>query len=145
MDIFNTEYTQSEGARNGVPEANLQKDRDVAQSQRDNFRAAHRAGVRMVFGTDAGVMPHATAAGQFRYMVQYGMTPLEAIQAATRNAAQALAREADVGAIAVGRYADIVAVDGDPLADVRQLESVDVVIKGGEVVSDRRGAQSVAR
>ena len=65
---------------------------------------------------------------------------MEAIQAATRNAAQALGREADVGAIAVGRYADIVAVDGDPLADVRQLESVDVVIKGGEVVSDRRGA-----
>lgn len=144
MDIFNTEYTQSEGARNGVPEANLQKDRDVAQSQRDNFRLAHRAGVRMVFGTDAGVMPHATAAGQFRYMVQYGMTPLEAIQAATRNAAQALAREADVGAIAVGRYADIVAVDGDPLADVRQLESIDVVIKGGEVVADRRGAAQPA-
>ena len=71
-------------------------------------------------------------------MVEYGMTPMEAIQAATRNAAQALGREADVGAIAVGRYGDIVAVAGDPLADVRQLESVDVVIKGGEVVADRR-------
>jgi imidazolonepropionase-like amidohydrolase len=134
MDIFNTEYTQAEGKKNGVLEENLKKDRDIAQLQRDNFRAAHRAGAKMVFGSDAGVMPHGSAGGQFRYMVQYGMTPIEAIQAATRNAAQALGRESDVGAIAVGRYGDIIAVDGDPLADVRQLEDVDVVIKGGEVV-----------
>ncbi|HEY5722711.1 MAG TPA: amidohydrolase family protein [Allosphingosinicella sp.] len=134
MDIYNTEYTQAEGAKNGVLEENLKKDRDIAQLQRDNFRAAHRAGVKMVFATDAGVMPHGSAGGQFRWMVQYGMTPMEAIQSATRNAALALGRERDVGAIAVGRYADIVAVDGDPLADVRQLEHVDVVIKGGEVV-----------
>ena len=131
MDIFNTDYTQAEGARNGVMEDNLRKDRDVAQIQRDNFRAAHNAGVRMVFGSDAGVMPHGTAGGQFRVMVEYGMTPLQAIQAATVNAAQALGRERDVGAIAVGRYADIIAVDGDPLTDVRELESVDAVVKGG--------------
>ena len=136
MDIFNTDYTQAEGAKNGVLEDNLRKDREVAQIQRDNFRKAHRAGVKMVFGSDAGVMPHGSAAGQFRTMVEYGMTPLEAIQAATRNAAQALGRERDVGAIAVGRYGDIVAVDGNPLADVRALESVDVVIKGGAVVKD---------
>ena len=92
----------------------------------------------MAFGTDAGVMPHGTAAGQFRYMVEYGMTPMEAIQSATRNAAQALGREADVGAIAVGRFGDLIAVDGDPTQDVRQLEDVDLVIKGGEVVVDRR-------
>ncbi|HEX8481920.1 MAG TPA: amidohydrolase family protein [Allosphingosinicella sp.] len=134
MDIFNTEYTQSEGAKNGVLEDNLRKDREIAQLQRDNFREAHRAGVKMVFATDAGVMPHGTAGGQFRWMVQYGMSPMEAIQAATRNAAQALGREKDVGAIAVGRFGDMIAVDGDPLADVRQLEDVDVVIKGGEVV-----------
>jgi imidazolonepropionase-like amidohydrolase len=136
MDIYNTEYTQAEGAKNGVLEDNLRKDREIAQLQRDNFRAAHRAGVKMVFGTDAGVMPHGSAGGQFRWMVQYGMTPMEAIQAATRNAAQALGREKDVGAIAVGRFGDMIAVDGDPLADVRQLEDVDVVIKGGEVVKD---------
>jgi imidazolonepropionase-like amidohydrolase len=136
MDIFNTEYTQAEGARNGVLEDNLRKDREIAQLQRDNFRAAHRAGVRMVFATDAGVMPHGTAGGQFRWMVQYGMTPMEAIQAATRNAAQALGREKDVGAIAAGRYGDLIAVDGDPLADVRRLEAVDVVIKGGKVVKE---------
>jgi imidazolonepropionase-like amidohydrolase len=138
MDIYNTEYTQEFGRANGVLEDNLRKDREIAQIQRDNFRAAHRAGVRMAFGTDAGVMPHGLAGGQFRYMVQYGMTPMEAIQSATRNAAQALGRERDVGAIAVGRYGDIIAVDGDPLADVRQLEHVDVVVKGGEIVSDRR-------
>ncbi|HEX8574387.1 MAG TPA: amidohydrolase family protein [Allosphingosinicella sp.] len=134
MDIFNTEYTQAEGAKNGVLEDNLRKDREIAQLQRDNFRAAHRAGVKMIYGTDAGVMPHGSAGGQFRWMVQYGMTPMEAIQSATRNAAQALGRDKDVGAIAVGRWGDIIAVDGDPLADVRQLEDVDVVIKGGKVV-----------
>jgi imidazolonepropionase-like amidohydrolase len=134
MDIYNTDYTQAEGARNGVMEDNLRKDREIGQIQRDNFRAAVRAGVRMVFGTDAGIMPHNMAAGQFRVMVEYGMTPVQAIQAATRNAAQALGREADVGAIAVGRFADIIAVDGDPLVNVRELESVDAVIKGGALV-----------
>ncbi|MGQ3230586.1 MAG: amidohydrolase family protein, partial [Blastomonas fulva] len=131
MDIFNTDYTQSEGAKNGVMEDNLRKDREVAQIQRDNFRKAHKAGVKMVFGSDAGVMPHATAGGQFKVMVEYGMTPIEAIRAATMNAAEALGKTQDVGAIAVGRYADIIAVDGDPLADVRELESVDAVVQGG--------------
>jgi len=134
MDIFNTEYTQAEGAKNGVLEDNLRKDREIAQIQRDNFRKAHRAGVRMVFASDAGVMPHGQVGGQFRVMVEYGMTPLQAIQAATKNAAEALGREKDVGAITVGRYADLVAVDGDPLTDVRQLESVDAVVKGGVLV-----------
>lgn len=134
MDIYNTEYTQSEGAKNGVLEDNLRKDREVAQIQRDNFRKAHKAGVKMVFGSDAGVMPHGEIGKQFRVMVEYGMTPLEAIQAATRNGAQALGREKDVGAIAVGRYADIIAVDGDPLTNVRELESVDAVVKGGKLI-----------
>ena len=134
MDIYNTDYTQAEGAKNGVLEDNLRKDREIAQTQRDNFRKAHKAGVKMVFGSDAGVMPHGLVGGQFRTMVQYGMTPMEAIQAATRNAAQALGREKDVGAIAVGRFADIVAVEGDPLADVGELASVDAVVKGGKRV-----------
>lgn len=132
MDIYNTDYTQAEGAKNGVLEDNLRKDREVAQIQRDNFRKSHKAGVKMVFASDAGVMPHADIGKQFRVMVEYGMTPLEAIQAATRNAGQALGREKDVGAIAVGRYADIIAVDGDPLANVRELETVDAVVKGGK-------------
>ena len=131
MDIFNTEYTQAEGAKNGVLEDNLRKDREIAQIQRDNFRKAHAAGVKMVFGSDAGVMPHGSAAGQLRIMVDYGMTPIEAIRAATRNAADALGRTADVGALAVGRYGDIVAVTGNPLANVRLLEKPSAVIKGG--------------
>lgn len=134
MDIYNSEFTQAEGRKNGVLEDNLRKDREVAQAQRDNFRKAHRAGVRMVFGSDAGVMPHGQVGRQFAFMVQYGMTPMEAIQAATRNAAEALSREKDVGAIAVGRYGDMIAVDGNPLEDVRALETVAVVIKGGELV-----------
>ena len=134
MDIYNTDYTQAEGAKNGVLEDNLRKDREVAQIQRDNFRKAHKAGVKMVFGSDAGVMPHGQIGKQFATMVEYGMTPIEAIQAATRNAAQALGREKDVGAIAVGRFADVIAVTGDPLANVRELESVDAVVKGGKLI-----------
>ena len=133
MDIYNTEYTQAEGKKNGVLEDNLRKDREIAQIQRDNFRKAHRAGVRMVFGSDAGVMPHGQVGRQFATMVTYGMTPLEAIQAATLNASQALGRN-DVGVIEVGRYGDLVAVAGDPLANVRLLEAPQAVIKGGKPV-----------
>ncbi len=133
MDIYNTEYTQAEGKKNGVLEDNLRKDREIAQIQRDNFRKAHRAGVRMVFGSDAGVMPHNQVGRQFATMVTYGMTPLEAIQAATLNASQALGRS-DVGVIEVGRYGDFVAVAGDPLANVRLLEAPQAVIKGGKPV-----------
>ena len=134
MDIYNTEYTQAEGKKNGVLEDNLRKDREIAQIQRDGFRAAHRAGVKMVFGSDAGVMPHGQVGRQFATMVTYGMTPLEAIQAATRNAAQALGRERDVGAIAAGRFGDLLAVTGDPLTNVRLLEAPEAVVKGGVVV-----------
>ncbi|MBA4763734.1 amidohydrolase family protein [Sphingomonas sp.] len=136
MDIYNTDYTQAEGKKNGVLEDNLRKDREIAQIQRDNFRKAHAAGVKMVFGSDAGVMPHGTAAGQFRIMVQYGMTPIEAIRAATLNAAEALGRTKDLGAIEVGRYGDLIAVEGDPLKDVDVLTKVTDVIKGGERVTD---------
>ncbi|HEX4848302.1 MAG TPA: amidohydrolase family protein, partial [Novosphingobium sp.] len=127
-----------EGKKNGVLEDNLRKDREVAQIQRDNFRKAHKAGVRMVFGSDAGVMPHGQIGRQFATMVTYGMTPLDAIRAATLNAAMALGWENQVGTIAVGRYADFVAVDGDPLANVRELESVDAVIKGGKRIEPAR-------
>jgi imidazolonepropionase-like amidohydrolase len=138
MDIYNTDYTQSEGQKNGVLEENLRKDREIGQIQRDNFRKAVQAGVKMIFGTDAGVYPHGDNARQFKIMVQYGMTPMQAIQAATANAAEALGRPGDVGAIQIGRYGDLVAVSADPLADVSALEHVDFVMKGGEVVKKGR-------
>jgi imidazolonepropionase-like amidohydrolase len=138
MDIFNTDFTQETGTAFGVTEDNLRKDREIAQLQRDNFRRAHEAGARMVFGSDAAIYPHGRNARQFAVMVEYGMTPAEAIRAATWNAAEALGREGDIGAVAPGRYGDLIAVAGDPLADVRALETVALVIKGGEVVKDAR-------
>lgn len=138
FDIYNTDFTQATGTEFGVTEDNLRKDREIAQIQRDNFRAAHEAGARMVFGSDAAIYPHGQNARQFAIMVEYGMTPAEAIRAATWNAAQALGREGDVGAIVAGRYGDLIAVSGDPLANVRMLETVPVVIKGGAVVRDAR-------
>ncbi len=133
MDIYNTEYTQSEGKKNGVPEENLQKDRDIAEIQRENFRKAVKAGVKLSYGTDTGVYPHGDSAKQFAVMVRYGMSPMQAIQAATRIGAELLGKGADLGAIAPGRYADIIAVTGDPLADVRALEKMAFVMKGGAV------------
>ncbi len=137
MDICNTECTRSEGAKNGVLADNLRKDREIAEVQRQNFRKAHAAGVRMVYGTDAGIYPHGDNGRQFAIMVHYGMTPAEAIQAATINAATAMKRD-DVGALEAGRYADLVAVPGDPTRDVTLLERVPFVMKGGEVVKDAR-------
>ncbi|WP_137172689.1 amidohydrolase family protein [Massilia sp. HP4] len=133
MDIYNGSYTAAEGKKNGVLEDNLRKDREVTELQRQNFRKAHAAGVKMVFGTDAGVHPHGGNAKQFAVMVQYGMTPLQAIQAATVNAAEALARK-DVGIVEPGRHADMVAVKGDPTVDVTLLEAPAVVIQGGAIV-----------
>jgi imidazolonepropionase-like amidohydrolase len=133
MDIYDTEYIQSEGKKNGTLEENLRKDREVAALQRENFRKAHQAGVKMIFGTDAGVYPHGQNARQFAFMVRYGMTPLEAIRAATLNASEALGRN-DVGLVEKGRYADLVAVRGDPLIDVAVLENPAAVLKGGFLV-----------
>ncbi len=134
MDIYNDDYILSDGEKNGVFPESLAKERAIGRAQRETFRRAVAAGVKLVFGTDAGVYPHGTNARQFAKMVEWGMTPMQAIQAATRNAGEALGRDKDVGAIAVGRYADIVAVAGDPTVDVRTLENVAVVIKGGIVV-----------
>ena len=95
---------------------------------------ALKAGVKMIFSSDAGIYPHGWNARQFSTMVRYGATPLQAIQSATVTAAQALGQPDDVGQIAVGRFGDLIAVKGDPLQDVSVLEHVAVVIKGGVVV-----------
>lgn len=137
MDIYNTDYTQSEGKKNGVLEDNLRKDREIGDLQRENFRRAHAAGAKMVFGTDAGIYPHGLNAKQLAVMVRYGMTPIQAIQSATLNAADALGSK-DVGIIEPGRWADMVAVAGDPTQDVSLLENIPVVIKAGALVKDAR-------
>ena len=134
MDIYNTDYTQAEGKKNGVLEDNLRKDREIGELQRENFRKSLKGGVKQVFATDAGIYPHGENAKQFAVLVRYGATPLQAIQAATVNAAQALGWEKDVGQVAAGRFGDLVGVRGDPLADVTVLEKPVFVMKGGEVV-----------
>jgi imidazolonepropionase-like amidohydrolase len=134
MDIYNDDYIQAEGAKNGVFKESMEKEKMIGLKQRQTFQAAVKAGVKMVFGTDAGVYPNGLNARQFATMVQWGMTPMQSIQAATANAAEALGRSSDVGAIAAGRYGDLIAVEGDPLADVSRLQSVAFVMKGGEVV-----------
>lgn len=134
MDIYNDDYILAEGAKNGVFAESLEKERVIGRKQRETFRAAHAAGVKLIFGTDGGVYPNGDNARQFAKMVEWGMTPIEAIRAATSSAADALGRTADVGEIATGRYGDLIAVDGDPLSDVTQLTRVAFVMKGGEVV-----------
>jgi len=133
MDIYNDDYILATGTANGTEQESLDKERMVGRKQRETFQRAVRAGVKMIFGTDAGVYPHGQNGRQFAKMVQWGMTPLQAIQAATIRASEALGRS-DVGAIQVGRYGDMIAVRGDPTADVTLLEHVDAVIKGGMLV-----------
>jgi imidazolonepropionase-like amidohydrolase len=136
MDIYDDDYILAEGEKNGMFAESLAKEREIGRRQRETFRAATKAGVKMIFGTDGGVYPNGDNARQFVTMVTWGMTPLQAIRAATVTAAQALDRSKDVGAIAVGRYGDLIAVAGDPLQDVAVLQKVDTVIKGGVVVKN---------
>ena len=131
MDIYNTDYTQAEGAKNGVQEDNLRKDREIAEIQRQNFGKALKAGVKMIYGTDAGVYPHGDNAKQFAVMVRYGATPLQAIQAATITAAEALGWKDKAGVIKPGAFGDLVGVTGDPTKDVTLLEHPTFVMKGG--------------
>jgi imidazolonepropionase-like amidohydrolase len=138
MDIYNDDYILATGTANGTEQESIDKEKAIGLKQRQTFQAAVKAGVPMVFGSDAGVYPHGDNGKQFGKMTQWGMSPLQAIQAATWNAAKALGREQDVGAIAVGRYGDMIAVDGDPLKNIRVLESIPIVIKGGVVVKGPR-------
>jgi len=133
MDIYNTEYTLAEGEANGVPQENLDKDRAVGIAQRESFSRAVKGGVNMVYATDSGVYPHGDNGKQFARMVQFGMTPLQAIQSATINSAELLDRSDQLGQVAEGYYADLIAVDGNPLENIVELEDVDFVMKGGVV------------
>jgi len=144
MDIYDDECIQAGGKSGQVPAEFLQHEGDLARIQRENFGKAVRAGVKMTFGTDAGVCPYGTSARQFAFMVKYGMTPIQAIQAATSNAADLLGHATELGSIKVGKYADLIAVNGDPLKDIGLLEKVDFVMKDGKVYKSA-GAASCAQ
>ena len=133
MDIYNGDYIDDIGTREGWPEEYLRKNRETTDAQRAAFRRAVALGVNIGFATDAGVYPHGLNARQFAYMVRYGMTPMQAIQAATGRASEEMGRS-DIGAIVPGRYADMIAVKANPLKDIRSLEAIDHVMKSGTLV-----------
>jgi imidazolonepropionase-like amidohydrolase len=134
MDIYNGDWINDVGVKQGWPAEYLRKNIETTDVQRRGFAAAVKAGAKMTFGTDAGVYMYGLGARQFAYMVRYGMTPMQAIQSATSEAAKALRLDGKVGSVAAGAYADLIAVKGDPLADIRTLEHVDGVVKEGTVV-----------
>ncbi|RZJ96810.1 MAG: amidohydrolase family protein [Brevundimonas sp.] len=133
-DIYNGDYIDEVGTRDGWPAETLRKNRETTDAQREGFRRAVAAGVKIAYGTDSGVYPQGQNARQFPYMVRYGMTPMQAIQSATSVAAEAMGWSERVGAVAPGRFADMIAVEGDPLENIALLMDVKAVIKGGELV-----------
>jgi len=133
MDIYNGDYINKAGKEENWPEEFLRKNRETTEEQRSGFAKAHKAGVRIVYGTDAGVYPHGDNAKQFSYMVKNGMTPTESIQAATLHAANLMGWGDQVGQINAGFFADIIALRDNPIDDIKTLENIDVVIKGGQL------------
>jgi imidazolonepropionase-like amidohydrolase len=133
MDIYDEECIQEDGRNGKTPQDFVEHDREIGQLQRDNFRKAVKAGLKMSFGTDAGVCAYGENAKQFAWMVKYGMTPMQAIQSATSAAADLLGRANELGSIKPGKYADVIAVSGDLLRDVSLLEHVRFVMKDGKV------------
>ena len=141
FDIYNDDYILQEGAKAGMLPESIEKEKKIGRLQRENFRHAFQSGAKMAFGTDSGVYPHGDNARQFGKMIEWGMKPLDAIQAATVNAADLLGWADKIGTLETGHYADLVAVSGDPLSDVRALESVKFVMKGGAVVRNDLSAK----
>ena len=134
FDIYNDDFILQEGAKVGMLPESIEKEKRIGRLQRENFRHAFQSGAKMAYGTDSGVYPHGDNAKQFAKMVEWGMKPIDAIQAATIRAADLLGWSAKAGALEPDRYADIIAVSGDPLSDVRVLQSVKFVMKNGAVV-----------
>jgi imidazolonepropionase-like amidohydrolase len=136
MDIYNTEYTLGEGERLGIPEESMAKEREVGEKQRESFRQAVEAGAKVIFGTDAAIYPHGLNARQFRVMTEFGMSPMQAMNAATALAAEALGKEGELGCLKEGCMADLIAVDADPREDITALENVRFVMKGGKTYKE---------
>ncbi|HEY0703196.1 MAG TPA: amidohydrolase family protein [Candidatus Acidoferrales bacterium] len=133
MDIYDEECIDADAKRGAIPLDFIAQDADLGRIQRENFRKAVAAGVKMSFGTDAGVCPYGQSGLQLAYMVKYGMTPMQAIQSATSSAADLLGQADNLGSIRVGKFADLVAVAGDPLQNIRLLENVSFVMRDGKV------------
>ena len=133
MDIYVSDYILGEGAKNGIPEYSLNKERIVGKRQRENFKMAVESGAKMVFGTDAGIFPHGKNAKQFKYMVEWGMKPIEAIQASTINTAELFGKR-NIGEIKETFDADLIGVKGNPLKDITLLENVGFIMKEGQVI-----------
>jgi imidazolonepropionase-like amidohydrolase len=134
FDIYNDDYILQEGLKVGMLPESIEKEKKLGRIQRENFLKAWRAGTKMAFGTDAGVYPHGDNWKQFPYMVEFGMKPADAIRAATIWAADLLGLSDQVGIVAPGRVADLIAVSGDPLADIRSMQNVRFVMKAGKVI-----------
>jgi imidazolonepropionase-like amidohydrolase len=134
MDIYNGDWIEEVGTKQGWPAEYLRKNRETTDIQRQGFAAAVKAGAKLTFGTDAAVYPYGLGGRQFAYMVRYGMTPMQAIRSATTEAARALGKEGEVGSLRSGAWGDLIAVQSDPIADIRALEHVEAVIKGGELI-----------
>src|SRR5579863_8495217 len=136
FDIYNDDFILQEGAKAGMLEESIEKEKKLGRLQRENFRHAYQAGAKMAFGTDSGVYPHGDNAKQFITMNTWGMKPIDEIQAATINAADLIGWPDKVGALEPGHFADLIAVSGDPLVDVKVLLSVKFVMKGGVVAKN---------
>ncbi|MDX1643883.1 MAG: amidohydrolase family protein [Thermoanaerobaculia bacterium] len=136
MDVYNGDWIDSEGRRQGWPEEFLRKNLETVHAQREAFARAYELDVPLVYATDSAVYPHGDNGKQFRIMVELGMAPADAIRSATSVAGRYMGWEDRVGALQPGLYADLVAVEGDPLDDISLLERPDVVVKGGKTIVD---------
>ena len=144
-DIYNDDYIIAEYSRLGYPEKIIEKERLVGRLQRENFRKAAKAGVKIAYGTDAGVYPHGWNGKQLGKMVEWGLTPMQAIQAATVSAADLIGWKTKVGQLATGYFADLVAASGDPIADVTALEKPEFVMKGGAIYKNSLTADPIVK
>lgn len=141
FDIYDDDYILQEGAKAGMLPESIEKEKRLGKLQRQNFEHAFLGGAKMAFGTDGGVYPHGDNAKQFPIMVEFGMKPIDAIRAATLNAADLMGWSQKAGAVEAGHWADVIAVDGDPLADIHNIQHVRFVLKGGDVYRDDRAGR----
>ena len=134
MDIYNGTYTDTVGREQGYPDIFLQRNIYTTEAQRVVFEKAYERGVTLLYGTDAGVLPHHMGGWQFTTMIERGMRPMDAIRSATSVAANHMGLASDIGAVVSGRVADLIAVRGNPLEDTKILRDVAMIMQAGVVI-----------